>query len=245
MLISFLSLFAVLIPIYFVTQALDPVMRNSIRGEGSQYFAFVLMGMIVMRFCYSVVDSLPAAFITAIRFGTLEAFFATPTSLRAIVAGMLGFNLLWTGAEAAVLLVTGVLLGVRIVPEHLFIALLVLGLILLTYLSFGIVGVALVLLFRTTGSVLGGVLVATNFLGGVYYPTHVIPSHIQAVSVVLPMTYGLRALRRLLLEGAPVQAASADIAVLGAFLVILLPASWGMLHLSLRHARRTGTLAQY
>lgn len=244
-LVSFVSLFMLLIPLYFITDALDPVMQRSIRGQGSQYFAFALTGMIVMRYCYAVVNAAPGAVTSAIRFGTLEAMFATPTSLSVIMGGMVGFPLLWTTAEASVLLGAGTLLGARLMPSRLLLGLVILALILLTYLSFGILGVALVLVFRTTGSVLGGLLLATNFLGGVYYPTHVIPSWIQGVSAFLPLTYGLRALRRSVLEGATLRTISSDVAMLCLFLVVLLPISWALLRLALGHARRAGTLSQY
>lgn len=242
---SLASLFAMLVPLYFVSKALHPMMESSIRGQGNNYFAFVLIGMIVMRFCYAIVNSLPAAFSSAIRSGTLEALFATPTTLGIIFSGMVGFTLLWTAAESLIVLAAGALLGVRVVLSELVPGFAVLVLILLTHLSFGVFAVALVLVFRTTGGLLTGVLVATNLLGGVYYPTHVIPSWIENLSAMLPLTYGLRALRRLLLEGAPVHAVSADIAILVAFLTVLLPCSWALLRVALAHARRTGSLAHY
>lgn len=242
---SFLSLLGLLIPFYFITDALNPMMQNSIREQGGHFFTFALTGMIVMRFCYAIVNNLPKAFLSAIRTGTLEAMFATPISLPALVTGMIGFSVLWATAEALVMLIAGTLLGAQFVVSHLVFGITILSLILLTYLSFAIAGVALILVFRTTGSVLGGILLATNLLGGVYYPTHVIPSWVQGVSALLPMTYGLRALRRVFLEGEALRAVSFDLAVLCAFLVILLPASYGLLHLALGHARRAGTLAQY
>ena len=50
----------------------------------------------------------------------------------------------------------------------------------------------------------GGVLAASSFLGGVYHPTHVIPSFgLQLVSRMLPLSYGLRALRQAVLLGRP------------------------------------------
>lgn len=242
---SFGSLLVLVIPLYFVADALQPVMAKSIAGEGQQYFAFVLIGMIVMRFCTTSVNSLPRIITGAIRTGTLEALFATPASLPVIVAGLLGFSLVWTGGEAIVLLTAGMALGARVLPSELLLGLAILALITLTYLSVGVMGVALHLMFRTTGPLLTGVLLATSLLGGVYYPTHVIPSWLQSISSLLPMTYGLRALRQALLEGASLQAVSSDLAVLLVFVAVLLPASWILLQRTLHHARLTGTLAHY
>lgn len=242
---SLLAVFAMLLPLYYVAQALDPMMKRSIRDQAPQYFAFVLIGVILLRFCYAIVYTLPGVFTAAIRSGTLEAMFATPTTLRALVAGMTGFTLLWAGAEATIMLGTGTLLGARIVVSHVLPALLVLALVLLAHLGFALLGVALVLAFRTTGPLLGGVMVTTNLLGGVYYPTHVVPTWVRDVSTVLPMTYGLRALRRTLLEGAPFGVISSDVIVLATMTVVFLPVSWALLRAALSYARRTGTLAQY
>lgn len=245
MLTSVAALFGMLIPLYYVAQALDPLMRRSIQGQAHHYFAFALVGVIVLRFCYAVVYPLPGVFATAVRSGTLEALFATPTPLHVLVAGMTGYTVLWAGLETLVMLGTGMLLGAQIVASHILPAVLVLALILLAYLGIALLGVSLVLAFKTTGPLLGAVMLSTNLLGGVYYPTHVIPSWVREVSVVLPMTYGLRAVRQTLLEGAPFTAIASDVAVLGAMTAVLLPISWALLHAALNYARRTGTLAQY
>ena len=242
---SVLTLFGMLIPLYYVARALDPIMQHTIRDQAPQYFAFVLLGVILLRFCYAIVYTLPNLFSTAIRSGTLEAMFATPTPLYVLVVGMTGFTVLWASGEALIMLATGILLGAHIVVSHVLPALMVLALVLLAYLSVALLGVSLVLAFRTTGPLLGGIMLATNLLGGVYYPTHVIPSWVRDLSTVLPMTYGLRAVRQTLLEGAPFGAIASDVLVLGAMTVVLLPLSWTMLQAALGYARKTGTLAQY
>jgi ABC-2 type transport system permease protein len=244
-LVSFASLFGLLIPIYFVTRALEATMKSSLQGEGGDYFTFVLVGMIVMRYCTAVVNSLPTAFTAALRFGTLEALFATPTPVRVLVAGMSGFPILWATAEASVLAAAGAFLGARIQLAYLLPGVVILALIVLAYLSFSIFGVALLLAFRTTGAIPGAILLATNLVSGVFYPVHVIPTWVQKLSAVLPLTYGLQALRRTILNGASLQVTWVDLATLCLFLIVLLPASWLALTLSLRYARRTGTLAQY
>lgn len=242
---SFVSLLGLLVTVYFITGALHPVIADKIEAQGGHYFTFALVGMVVMRYCYALLNSLPAAFNSAIRFGTLEALFATPTSLPALVAGMAGFTILWTSAEALVLFGVGAALGAEFILGRVLVGVVILALILLTYLAFAITGVALVLAFRTTGPLLAAVLMLTNFLGGAYYPTHIIPSWMQYISAAIPMTYGLRALRQATLEGAPLAVLLPDVSVLCLFLVVLLPASWVALRMSLAYARRTGSLAQY
>src|SRR5690606_31088808 len=108
-----------------------------------------------------------------------------------------------------------------------------------------LIGSAMMLAFRTTGPLPQLVLYVTVFLGGVYYPTQVIPSWIQTVSAYVPASYGLRALRRVLLQGAGLREVLPDVIALSTFCAILSIVGVIALKLSLLYARRTGSLAQY
>ena len=143
------------------------------------------------------------------------------------------------------LLGAGMLLGVRMAWATAVTSTLILALLIAAYAAIGLVGAALVLWFRTTGPLLSGALTVSAFLGGVYYPTQVIPSWLQQVSSILPMTYGLRALRQSALLGRPFATVSTDVFILSGQTAILLLAGGIVLALALRHARRSGTLAHY
>ncbi len=239
------GLLATVVPVYFVANALQPFMARSIRSEGGEYFGFVLLGMVGLRLAMAGVSSLPTIFWSAIRTGTLESLFVTPVRAPTLVVGMMTYRLLWAAAEAAFLFAVGLALGVRVVGAQAAMAVSILVLITLAYVPFGIFGAALLLLFRTTGPLLTGVVVGSTLLGGIYYPTHVIPSWIGQLAAFVPLTYGLRALRQLFLAGQPVSAVAGDLAVLAAFATVLLAASWWAFAAALRHAKRTGSLNQY
>jgi ABC-2 type transport system permease protein len=73
----------------------------------------------------------------------------------------------------------------------------------------------------------------------------VIPGAIQMISAIVPLTYGLRAIRVVLLEGKPLTAVSGDLFMLLGFAVGLFVVSTIAFQAALRYARRAGTLAQY
>lgn len=243
--LSLASLIATLVPVYFIAGALQPVMAESIRAQGGEYFAFLIVGMLVFLFLTTAVNSIPHAIQSGIGNGTLEALFATPTSLPTLLGGLTGYGFVWTGARALVLLLGGALLGMQIAWQQLLPALLILALIVLAYLPFGLMAAALVLAFRTAGPLPSAVLAISGLLGGVYYPTNVIPSWIQHVVQAVPLTYGLRALRQALLEGMPLRYIAADIAIVAGFAAVLLGISLAAFTWALRYARRSGTLAHY
>lgn len=245
LLLSIASLGATVIPLYFIANALQPVMAESIETQGGQYFAFLIVGMVTFLLLPAAVGALPSEVGSGISTGVLEMLLATPARLASVLSGLIGFNLLWTLVRATILLLAGWILGAELVWSQIGSAALILGLIVLAYLPVGMIGAALVICFRTTGPLPQGVLVVSTLLGGVYYPTTVIPSWIQTISDWVPLTYGLRALRGTLLEGNSLAAVLPDLAALTAFVLVLFGVGSLALHGAIHYARRAGTLAHY
>lgn len=245
MVLSLVSLILTVVPLFFVARALQPVMAESIATQGGEYFGFLLVGMIAYLFLQAAVNSVPGVISSGISTGTLEALLGTRASLPSLLLGLIGYRFIWTAVRALVLLVAGLVLGVQLAWSQGLQSILIVALIVLAYLPFGLLGAALILAFRTTGPLLSAVLILSGLLGGVYYPTTVIPSWIQRLSDVVPLTYGLRALRRTLLEGMPFSAVANDVITLVGFVVLLTALGLLVLSEALHYARRSGTLAQY
>jgi ABC-2 type transport system permease protein len=245
MVLSIASLLFALVPLFFVARALDPLMAESIAQQGGDYFGFLLVGMVVFSFLTSAVNTLPGALGGGIGNGTFEAMLATPTSLPTLLGGMTGYGIAWTGVRSLLLLIGGVALGMNVAVDRLLPALLILALIILAYVPLGLIAAASVLAFRTPGPVPAVALLLSALLGGVYYPTQVIPSWIQSVSDLVPLTYGLRALRRTLLDGMPLHAVATDVMILAGFAAVLLVVGSFAFVKALHYSRRAGTLAHY
>lgn len=242
---SFVGLMVGVVPMYFISGALQPMMAGVIRAEAPQYFAFVLVGIISYAFIQTAVNALHGALAGEISTGSFEALLSTPTPIPALLAGMIGQAFSMTALRAIVFVAAGAVMGAQIVWSAGLTALLVLGLIVLSYLPFGIVAAALVLAFRTTGPFPALVLTGSALLGGVYYPTSVIPSWLERLSAFVPLSYGLRALRRSLLDGASITASAGDLSVLIAGTAVMMAASLMLFSWALGFAKRSGTLAQY
>ncbi|HEY7408426.1 MAG TPA: ABC transporter permease [Gemmatimonadaceae bacterium] len=245
MAMSLAGLIVTILPMYFVAGALQPVLAERISNEGGHYFGFLVVGVIAFSFLSTAVNAVPGAMASGIASGTLEAMLSTRARLGALVAGLVGYGFTWTAVRAAMTIVMAVLLGVRFSAGHSGVAVLILLLIVMAYFAIGLMAAAMVLAFRTTGPLPQVVLLLSGLLGGVYYPTSVIPSWIQSVSSVVPLTYGLRALRRVWLDGAPVGEVVPDVLVLAGMAIALLTLGIGIFAAGMRYARRAGTLAQY
>lgn len=245
MLISLFGLVFVLLPLYFIANALQPAMQHTISAEARQYFAFVVLGAICFSLVSSCTTSLPSAIDGAIGRGTLEAILGTPARLRAICIGLMGYGVLWAILRAVILFVVAVWLGAVVVWRALPLGLGVLLLTMLTYAGFGLILAAIVMLFRTSGPISTVLLTGSMFLGGVYYPTSVIPSWIRNIAGFFPLTYGLRALRQILLRGDSFAVVARDVEILAAMTMLSLLVGTVMFRLALQRARHVGTLSTY
>jgi len=245
MVLSVVGLVVSVVPIYFIAGALQPTMARSIGHEGGQYFGFLVMGMIGVLLIQACVNILPREVGGAINTGTLEALLATPSPIGTLLMGMSGWGIAWTAVRTFVLLLAAWVLGATVHWDRLAASAVILALIVLCYLPVGVLAAALVIAFRTSVGIPALAVSGAAFLGGAYYPTSVIPSWLHDLSYLMPLTYGLRPLRRVLLEGAPLASVATDLSVLMLFAVGLTTVGIVAVHAAMRYARRTGTLAQY
>lgn len=244
-LISTGGILASVIPLYFVANAVQPVMANSIRTEGGSAFGFLVIGLATFMVVSVAVTALPQVVSERINSGVFEALLTTPTSLTELLLGLNLFDLLFSAARAAVLLAAASLLGATFVPGSILPAIAILALIVAAHLPFGLLGAAMILAFRTAGPLPKALLMISGLLGGVYYPTSVIPSWLRAISSVLPLSYGLRALRRVLLQNASLSSVAPDLIALVGTAAVLSVLGVFAVAAALKHARAQGTLAQY
>jgi ABC-2 type transport system permease protein len=241
--LSALALMVTVVPVWYAATALQPLMASKIQGQGHQYFAFLLVGMSTFSLLTFAVTALPTAVANGIGNGSLESFLCTPIRFSELLAGLVAYDFAWALVRASLVIGMGAIFGADFVWGKVLTAIVVVALILAAYMPIGLIGAALMLAFRTSGPLPQAVLLVSGLLGGVYFPTHVVPSWIQSVSVLVPLTYGLRALRGTLIDGAPVTAIASDVGILSAIALVLGVVSVVLLSAAMRHVRRTGTLA--
>jgi ABC-2 type transport system permease protein len=82
-------------------------------------------------------------------------------------------------------------------------------------------------------------------LGGVFYPTEVLPPLLQAIGLLLPVTHALDVLRGSMLAGQDVIALAPQIAMLAVLSVAYLAAGIVACAGAIRYAQVDGSLAQY
>jgi ABC-2 type transport system permease protein len=234
-----------IVPTYYVSKVLDPVLGSSIKGEGSDYFGFLVMGTVAYLLLSAAVDSLPRALERGINTGTLELIFSTPSSVPSLLVGLTGYELLWASARCLVVLGAAAAFGFHAHWTRFGEAALILALIVATYFGAGMIAGAMMIAYRRTGQLQTMVIVGSAMIGGVLYPTKLVPAWAARFADIVPMTYGIRAVRRVTIDDWPLRAVLPDVGTLGMFCILFLAAgSLAMTH-ALRRARAEGTLSQY
>ena len=243
--LSMLGMLVTVVPVYFIARQLQRTMSAAIANEGGDFFGFVLLGMIAMLVVTDAIHGLPSTVGTTATNGTLDSLMLTPTPVPVLFIGMNAYSVLLLSVRVAIFLVAGTILGAPLIWYRVPEGLLILVLILLAYIPFGLIGTALILAFRTQGQLASAIIMGSMFLGGVYYPTHVIPSWLEKLSALVPVSYGLRALRRVVLEGDSLLGVWNELLPLLGFIVALGALGTMALTWAMSYARREGTLSQY
>jgi ABC-2 type transport system permease protein len=207
------------------------------------YFAFALVGLIVVSFSITCVSSFSVSINQAQADRTLELLLATSTGLGTLLAGTLIVPFLTISVQMSLFVLIGALLGIGITLAEIALAVPFLLLTCGTFAAVGIAAAAVVVMSKRGDPFAALAIELTNLLAGAVFPVALLPGVLQAVAHAIPATYGLRALRAVLLEDAGAAAVAGDALILLAFNVVMFPLALGLLRWALKVARVTGTLA--
>jgi ABC-2 type transport system permease protein len=213
-------------------------------GRHIDYLTYVVVNLAFMLLLNTALQAVPAALRRDQVAGTLEAMFASPTSLLAMIAGSAAWPMCFAAAQAATYLLFGGFFGIRY--AHVDVALLALFLLLACVCTFAvsIFGASAVVLFKQQPpfSLMAGT--AVTLLAGVLFPIALLPAPLRVLSWLLPLTHALRGLRAAVVGASP-QAVAPDALWLAVASAVLVPCALAALQAAVRRAKRDGSLAGY
>lgn len=244
-----MTLGSTLVTLLFVAMVSDfvgPLVGERLKGQGSDYFSFAVVGVSLHSFLQALLVRLSSSIRGAQVLGTLEAVIATRANLGVVIVCMPLYSILQTSVRVLLYFGLGHLLfGMQLQLQSWMPALVVLALTALAFASLGLLTASLTIVFKRADQL--GLLVAglAFFLGGVYYPVDVLPEWLRTVGQAVPLTPALQALRRLLLEGEGWEAVRSSVLSLALFALVCTPLSMWTFRWAVRRAMRDGTLTQY
>ena len=225
------------------------IVDDSRFGGSSQleegYFAFVVVGLALMKFMQTGLTAFALRFRSDQATGTIEALLVTPASPSLVVLGSATYDLLLAVASGIVMLAIAVIffgMTLTVSLSSLPILLLAIPASFGLFAAVGIVIAALTVMFKHVATLVSLTTTGIAILAGVYFPLSVLPDLLEAIARALPFSWALDLLRASLLGGDP---AVGKLVLLIAFCLIALPASLALFRSAVDHAKRAGTLAQY
>jgi ABC-2 type transport system permease protein len=235
-----------LVILHFVGQLVPPRDSSALTKYGTGYFPFALVGVAFARYFDLMLRMFSESIRTAQVTGCLEAMLSSQTGCVTIVLMSSLYSLIFGAVQLLLVLLGGVFLfDVDLTRMNLAGTLLVLLVSVAIFVAFGVLSAAAIVWLKKGDPitwVLGGF---GTILGGAYFPIDVMPSWMQKLSFLVPVTYSLDALRLTMLKGGSIAMAARPISTLAVMALFLLPASVAIFTAAVRKGRREGTLVQY
>jgi ABC-2 type transport system permease protein len=214
-------------------------------GNGVAYFRYAVVGLLFA----SILE--PAAIGTSASArgeqvqGTLEYMASQP--VRRIYLGLSwsAYGLLQSMVLAVIVLLLTIPIGFSVTNVNVPVVVAVVVLSILIFAAVGNAGAALVIVVQQGSVIVAGALSIIGVVSGALFPVSELPSWLQAVSRLSPLTYALDALRSATLANQPPTSYTEDLLVLVGFALVSLPVSAWVLERAFRVAQQRGTLSTF
>lgn len=212
------------------------------RPDGFAPLGFLLVGIAVNGALMTAQACFGQAIRGAHNTGTIKAVLATPTPPLTVVVLSSVYPIARAVVDVLIWLGGAWVCGVSMAHANVGTAAVVFMVATLAVAGFGFVSAAFAVVFKRGDPILWMFAALSLLLGGVMYPTSVLPPWLGVLSAALPATHALQAMRAALLEGASLAQVSGDLLALAAFAVVGIPAGLALLAAALGVARQRGNL---
>lgn len=207
-----------------------------------------LTGMAMLNYFMTGFSSLANAIRQEQVQGTLESVLMTPISVPTVIVASSAWDFVQATFFSSLYLVFGWLFFDVHYRGNFLLALAFLLLTTVVLSCLGILSASFAMVFKR-GDPFGIFLGAGSALfSGVFFPTQLIRDYaggVANISRILPPTYGLDGIRRVLIEGQGLSQVRDPLVILLGFLLVLLPLSLWVFGRAVRRAKREGSLIQY
>lgn len=231
---------------YFIAKLFGKGVGTHLQSYGGEYFPFVLIGIAFSSYFYTALRSFSRELREEQMLGTLEAILVSPTSIPLIVISLSLWNFLYTSISVIIYLVFGVtIFGLDLSLANFGLGFLLLFLAIISFSSLGIISASFILVFKQGDPINWFLGTASALLGGVYFPVTILPQGLQSISKFLPITYALRAIRHILLQGYTFRQVLQDFIILLIFCLFIFPLSIFLFRWAVKKAKIDGSLVHY
>ena len=235
-------------PVYFMGKAFSTngqALGFAAYSGTGDYMSFILLGTVLTNFILTVFWGMGYALKQDMDAGVLESNWLTPVSRLLILIGRTLTSLLTTTITSMVMLaIAAALFGFRPTGNTLAAFLTAIPMLIGLY-GFGFAFAGVVLLMREANTLVDVSSFLVQGFSGTNFPVQSLPSWLIPISLALPLTYGLDAVRGWLLHTETLLPLRVEIVLLIVFMFVMLWfGSWAFYRVE-RRVRTLGTLGQH
>jgi ABC-2 type transport system permease protein len=235
-------------PVYFMGKAFSTNGQATgfaaYSGSGD-YMSYILLGTVLTNFILTVFWGMGLALKEDMDAGVLESNWLTPVSRLLILVGRTLTSLLTTTITSLVMLGLGAaLFGFKPTGSALAAFLTAIPMLLGLY-GFGFAFAGVVLLMRDANTLIDVGSFLVQGFSGTNFPVKSLPYWLIPVSLMLPLTYGLDAVRGFLLKTNTLMPINMEITILIVFMFVMLWGGAQIFYRVERRVRKLGTLGQH
>jgi ABC-2 type transport system permease protein len=230
--------------LYFISKLIeDP---EALANYNGTYFDFVMAGLAVTSFAAVGLQSFGNSLVREQATGTIDLLLVAPTSPSGLMGGMFLFPFTLGSVQLVALLGFGIgVVGSGMPIGGLLLSVPILLLTTATFAAVGIAAAGILLLAKRGDPLTGPFSQISMIMSGAIFPLEILPSWAQAISVLFPATWGVRATRELLLNDAGWRDVVPEAVVLAGFTALMLPFGIWMMRRCIETGRRNALLGGY
>jgi ABC-2 type transport system permease protein len=211
---------------------------------GADLTTYLLIGAMLWSYLSMLFDILSETVSWERWEGTIEYTFMSPASRATHLIGTSIYAVIYGLIRAVIMfLVIALFFDLEVSGANYPAAFAILAICSVSLVGFGMCAAVMPLLSPEKGQQVTMIFGSTLLLiSGVYYPVEVLPSWMQALAKISPVTYALEGVRAALLDGAPLTSLWSSIWPLLIMGAVCIPLGLWVFHLGERYAKRTGRL---
>jgi ABC-2 type transport system permease protein len=235
-------------PVYFMGKAFSTngqALGFAAYSGTSDYMSFILLGTVLTNFILTVFWGMGYALKNDMDAGVLESNWLTPVPRLLILVGRTLSSLLVTTITSAIMLALGAALFGFQPTGNTWAAFLTAIPMLIGLYGFGFAFAGVVLLMREANTLVDVSSFLVQGFSGTNFPVKALPTWLIPVALILPLTYGLDAVRGLLLKTETLLPLPAEIIILIVFMFVMVWFGAWVFNRVERRVRTLGTLGQH
>jgi ABC-2 type transport system permease protein len=219
---------------------------NAAELYNSNYFSFVLIGVAFSGYFTMALNTFSGQIRRAQMAGCLEAILSSQTGTKTVVFLSSIYSFIHSGIFLIItFVISWLFLGFDFSKINIAAFLISMFLSLMSFIGLGIITAAGTILFKQGDPftfIFGGI---SGLLSGALFPIALLPSWLQILSVFVPITYSLDALRLSILQGSTIAMISKQLTTLALISFVIFPLSLFFFQWAVEKGKKDGTLMQY